>query len=111
MSVHFLLGVKVDSLTNPRTEFSQAFAEVQRVQSLISRMGPFNIFQPHGSYRAGIKKINEFLNPLIEHTLLLTPAELEEKTKSSEGYTFLHAIAGFTRDRKLIRDQILAGSW
>lgn len=101
----------MDSLTNPRAEFSQAFAEVQRVQSLITRMGPFNIFQPRGSYRAGLKKINEFLNPLIEHTLRLTAAELEEKTKPSEGYTFLHAIAGFTRDRKLIRDQILAGSW
>lgn len=97
-------------MTNPRTEFSQAFAEVQRVQSLITRMGPFKILQPRGSYHAGIKKINEFLNPLIECTLLLTPAELEEKTKSSEGYTFLHAIAGFTRDRNLIRDQILAGS-
>lgn len=72
-------------------------------------MGPFKIFQPRGSYHASLKKINEFLNPLIERTLLLTPAELEEKNKSSEGYTFLHAIAGFTRDRELIRDQILAG--
>lgn len=73
-------------------------------------MGPFKILQPRGSYQEGLKKINKFLNPLIEHTLHLTPAELEEKTKSSEGYTFLHAIAGFTQDRKLIRDQILAGS-
>lgn len=73
-------------------------------------MGPFKILQPRGSYHAGLKKINEFLNPLIERTLLLTSAELEEKVKSSEGYTFLHAIAGFTQDRKLIRDQILAGS-
>lgn len=97
-------------MNNSRTEFSQAFAEVQRVQSLITRMGPFKIFQPRRSYQAGIKTINDFLNPLIERTLLLNPAELEEKTKSSEGYTFLHAIAGFTRDRKLIRDQILAGS-
>lgn len=97
-------------MNNPQTEFSEAFVEVQRVQSLISRMGPFKIFQPRGSYHKGLKKINEFLNPLIEQTLRLTPAELEEKTKSSEGYTFLHAIAGFTRDRKVIRDQIVAGS-
>lgn len=73
-------------------------------------MGPFKILQTRGSYHKGLEKINKFLNPLIEYTLLLTPAELEEKNKSSEGYTFLHAIAGFTRDRKLIRDQILAGS-
>ncbi len=106
----FLFACSVDSLSNSQTEFSTAFAEVQRVQSLITRVGPFNIFQPRGTFRAGIKVINKFLDPLIERTLLLTPTELEEQGKSMQGYTFLHAIAGFTRDRKVIRDQLLAGS-
>lgn len=30
------------------------------------------------------------------------------KSKSEEGYTFLHALAGFTRDRQVLRDQLVA---
>lgn len=38
-ATHFLLGRSVDSLTMPEQEFAQAFAEVQRVQSIITRAG------------------------------------------------------------------------
>ena len=55
-----------------------------------------------------MKVVNEFVNPYIERALRLTPEELETKTKSESGYTFLHALAGFTRDRKILRDQLVA---
>jgi cytochrome P450 len=48
------------------------------------------------------------MEPYIERTLRMSPAELESKTKSASGYSFLHALAGFTRDRKVLRDQIIA---
>ena len=67
-----------------------------------------NKFVPRKSFFAGIKVINEFVNPYIEHTLRLSPEELATKTKSEEGYTFLHALASFTRDRKVLRDQLVA---
>lgn len=38
----------------------------------------------------------------------MSPEELATKTKDDKGYTFLHALAGFTRDRKVLRDQIIA---
>ena len=76
---------------------------------MIARLGPFSRLIPRGTFRAGLKVIDEFVNPFIERALLLDPAELEEKTKSSHGYTFLHAVASFTRDRKSIRDQLVAG--
>lgn len=38
----------------------------------------------------------------------MSPSELATKTKSDSGYTFLHALAGFTRDRKVLRDQLVA---
>lgn len=63
---------------------------------------------PRKSFRAGIKVINEFVNPYIEDALRLTPEELSTKTKSEEGYTFLHALAAFTRDRTMLRDQMVA---
>jgi cytochrome P450 len=55
-----------------------------------------------------IAVINEFVTPFIEDTLRLTQDELATKTKSEEGYTFLHALASFTRDRKVLRDQLVA---
>lgn len=69
---------------------------------------PLNKLVPRKSFYACIKVINEFVNPYIEHTLRLSPEELATKTKSGEGYTFLHALASFTRDRKILRDQLVA---
>ncbi|KAF2753809.1 cytochrome P450 [Pseudovirgaria hyperparasitica] len=104
----FLLGHSVDSLDNAQTRFSTAFAEVQRIQSLISRMGPINWMMPRKAYNEHLRTLNEFVNPFIERTLRLSPQEIEEKGKSDDGYTFLHALAGHTRDRKVLRDQLIA---
>jgi cytochrome P450 len=67
-----------------------------------------NPFVPRKSFYKGIKVINEFVTPYIEQALRLSPEELATKTKSEEGYTFLHALASFTRDRKVLRDQLVA---
>ncbi|KAK3906676.1 cytochrome P450 [Staphylotrichum tortipilum] len=104
----FLLGYDVKSLSHPRQEFADAFAEVQRVQSIISRAGPLNTLVPRGTFRKGMKVINSFINQYIERTLRLSPAELAGKSKSDAGYTFLHALAGYTRDRRVLRDQLIA---
>lgn len=104
-----MLGESADALLNPQTRFSKAFVKVQKIQYLISLVGPFNKLIPRRSYNAGLKTINDFIEPIIERALSLDRAELEEKTQSSQGYTFLHALVGFTRDRKVLRDQIVAG--
>ncbi|KAL3952501.1 hypothetical protein ACCO45_012444 [Purpureocillium lilacinum] len=69
---------------------------------------PLSWFVPKGKYKAGIKYIERFIEPFIEKTLHLTPAELEELSKSDRDFTFLHNIALFSRDPKVIRDQIVA---
>lgn len=38
-ATHFLLGHSVGSLEDPKTEFADAFSNVQRVQSIIARLG------------------------------------------------------------------------
>ncbi|CAK7240936.1 MAG: hypothetical protein STHCBS139747_002393 [Sporothrix thermara] len=112
VATDFLLGKDTQSLTIPRQEFAEAFNEVQRIQSLISRTGPANGFIPRGSYNRGLRVIEEFINPFIDRALLLPPNELEKNihdSDESEGrYTFLHALAQFTRDRKVLRDQLMA---
>lgn len=52
--------------------------------------------------------MNDFVNKFIERALRLSPEELASKTKSDQGYTFLHELASFTRDRKVLRDQLVA---
>lgn len=58
------------------------------------------------SYNSGLKIIDKFIAPIIERALSLTPEELASSMQSK--HTFLHALANLTRDRKILRDQILA---
>ena len=51
---------------------------------------------------------NSFVDRFIEEALALSPEELDKKTNHDEGYTFLHAIAGYTRDRQMLRDQLVS---
>lgn len=101
----YLLTKSVGSLDNPQAEFASAFAEVQRVQNLITRSGKFNALIPKGTYWAGLKVINAFVEPFIEQVLRLNVSDLKEKTNQS----FLDALAATgTRDRNAIRDQVIA---
>jgi cytochrome P450 len=60
-----------------------------------------------GFYKS-LKILNDFTYQYVEAALALSPKELEEKSNHDEGYTFLHAIAGHTRDRHLLRDQLVS---
>jgi cytochrome P450 len=55
-----------------------------------------------------IRTINNFVSTFIDQALALSPKELEEKSNHDQGYTFLHAIAGYTRDRDMLRDQLVS---
>lgn len=63
---------------------------------------------PRDSYRKGLVVMDRFIYQFIERALRLTPEELATKTKSEKGYTFLHELAGFTREPKVLRDQLVA---
>lgn len=96
--------------STPRQPFADAFNEVQRVQNILSRAGGLRMLVSRRSFRAGLKTVNEFLNTYIDRTLRLGPEELASKTSKSgvHDYTFLHELASFTRDRQVIRDQLIA---
>lgn len=95
-------------LSTPQQEFAHAFNEVQRTQSIISRAGPMRVIVPKSGFKANIKIMDNFVNLYVERALRLSPEELASKTKSDEGFTFLHELASFTRDRKVLRDQLVA---
>jgi len=104
----FLLGESVDSLHNPEDRFAAAFGEVQRVQSIMARAGPLKKWINRKTFDEGLKTMDAFVQPIIDRTLRLSPEELEKRTKTDEGYTFLHALAAYTRDRTMLRDQLTA---
>ncbi|EOA83553.1 hypothetical protein ACJQWK_00230 [Exserohilum turcicum] len=108
-ATHFLLGHSVGSLEDPKTEFADAFSNVQRVQSIIARLGTLNWLLPrkHMGFYDSLKVINDFVSTFIDTALVLSPEELEKKTSHDEGYTFLHALAAYTRDRDMLRDQLV----
>lgn len=62
---------------------------------------------PRKSFQQGIKTMDKFVNRFIDRALQLSPEELATKTKTAEGFTFLHELASFTRDRKVLRDQLV----
>ncbi|KAK5093538.1 hypothetical protein LTR24_004249 [Lithohypha guttulata] len=105
-STHFLFGHSAGSLMNERTEFAQAFDEVQRIQALDGRAGPLRHFFPKKTFYAGLKTMDRFIEPWISEALSLSQEELDSKLSKTD--TFLHALARRTRDRKVIRDQLVA---
>ena len=98
----------INSYSTPRQKFADSFNEVQRVQSIIARLGPFNKFVPRKSFNEGLKVMDEFINSFVKRAIALSPEDLASKTKTDEGYTFIHELSSFTRDPKILRDQIVA---
>jgi hypothetical protein len=78
--------------------------EIRQKSSDKSR--PANMFIPMSSYHASLRVIDEFVGPFIDQALS-SLSDVKE-THFAEKYTFLHALAEFTRDRKVLRDQIIA---
>ncbi|PSR87051.1 cytochrome P450 alkane hydroxylase [Coniella lustricola] len=108
VTTDFLLGSSVDSLNNPKHEFVGAFTDVQRRQMMHTILYPLRMFIFKGKYTRGIKKLEKFMAPYIAQALALHPEELEKISKSDKSCTFLHQIARYSRDPKVIRDQIMA---
>lgn len=109
VTTDFLLGRSVDSLSHKDGKFANAFNEAQRIQSAIVKFGYWKYLMPRGEFFNHLEEVDKFVNSFVDDVLQISPEELQKTTKSDEGYTFLHALAAdSTRDRKDLRDQIVA---
>ncbi|EEP76197.1 hypothetical protein UREG_01046 [Uncinocarpus reesii 1704] len=102
----YLLGHSVDSLDNPKTTFAEAFQYVLHRQSVLFRAGPISPLMSRKLFHENLKKMDDFMQPFIEQVRALTPEELDHKLSKKD--TFLHALARFTRDPTVLRDQLVA---
>ncbi|KAL4765868.1 cytochrome P450 [Aspergillus foveolatus] len=105
-ATNYLLGHGTDSLQNPETDFAEAFRYVQRRQAQYFRLGVFKFVLSRTEFRRQLKVMDDFIKPYIDRVLAMSPAELDQKLSKSD--TFLHALARFTRDRRTLRDQLVA---
>ncbi|RDW59956.1 hypothetical protein BP6252_13043 [Coleophoma cylindrospora] len=108
VTTDFLLGQSVNSLENPNSGFVQSFVKIQRKQMMLTVLSPIERFVPRKSYYHHIKVLENFIVPFINQTLALSSEELEKVSKSETSFTFLHALANYTRDPRVIRDQIIS---
>lgn len=93
--------------SQPRQQFATAFDEVQRMQTIFVRSRQLSKFISKTSFRASLKVMNDFIHSYVRRTLSLPPSELAQKSQDGRKYTFLHELAGFTRDPTILRDQIV----
>ncbi|KAL4906759.1 hypothetical protein BDW74DRAFT_189928, partial [Aspergillus multicolor] len=100
----FLLGKGINSLVNPQADFALAFADVQRIQTMLTMIGPAQHLYPRGKYNEGLKVINDFVWPFVHDTLSLQAS----RNGSEKSFTFLHVLANYTRNPKTIRDQVVS---
>ncbi|KAL8727770.1 MAG: hypothetical protein Q9166_005825 [cf. Caloplaca sp. 2 TL-2023] len=105
-AIDFLLGRSVGSLGNVDSQFAHAFGEVQRIQNTRQRAGPFQYFVPSKNFWKGLKVMDSFIEPFVQDALKYSLEELNEKEARSIN-TWLQSVAKFTRDRKVIRDQLV----
>lgn len=104
----FLLGECVDSLDDPDHEVAEAMATAQRIQMYIFVLNPIAPLIPKGDYYRSIKKIEEFIEPIIQRAIKLPLEEAEEISENDAQYSLLHSIARVSKDPKVIRDEIMS---
>ncbi|KAF4925171.1 Cytochrome P450 52A13, partial [Colletotrichum viniferum] len=109
VSADFSLGRQINSLTSHQNdEFFDAFERIRHIQSLIERLGPLNFLVPRRQFRQDLETLNDFMKPTIEKAVSITAEELEEMDKTDHGWTLLHACASVSRDKRWLRDEMVA---
>jgi len=104
----FLLGTGFGTLDDESNHFTDAFNRVQKTQSVIMRAGPLGSFIPRKTYNEGIRVVESYIRPSIEHAMLLDKSGdmMFSKNAADERNTLLHALVAYTDNAKDIRDQL-----
>lgn len=73
-----------------------------------SRIGPFwRTYYPR-EFKESIKVLNNFIEPFIERAMGQSRDDIEAKENSGEKVNFTDSLSQFTRDRTVLRDQLVS---
>src|SRR5438552_17584141 len=73
-----------------------------------SRIGPFwRIYYPK-EFKDSMKVLNNFIEPFVERAIGLSAAHIEAKENLGKKVNFTESLSQFTRDRKVLRDQLVS---
>ncbi|OAX82803.1 hypothetical protein ACJ72_02840 [Emergomyces africanus] len=111
-TTEFLLGQSINSLEYPKGDFVDAFEEVQRIQMLITTIGPLHHFYPRNIYKRGIEVIDEFVLPfrdprVIRDQIIAVLLAGRDTTASTLSWTF-YELANYPKVYAKLREEILA---
>lgn len=73
---------------------------------MTDKIRPLQQFVSRKEFDKNIIILNAFVEPFVKQTLEMKQEQLKEKTEKE--YNFLHALAQFTRDPQMLRDQLVA---
>jgi cytochrome P450 len=113
-STEHLFGENIGSLENPKVvqeisdlylvAFAKAFAEIQRIVFLRFRLARLWWAYNPSIYKPAIATLNQFVEPFVERAV---QCHLEQKNSGNEWQNFTEALAEFTTDKKVLRDQLV----
>ncbi|KAJ5629454.1 hypothetical protein N7528_003111 [Penicillium herquei] len=105
-----LFGHSMQSLEHPQDTIKDALHQICSVQMVLTVLGPFHWLYPRYKYNQSIRVLDEFIQTFVDRTLSQS-AEGLQQGPSETSSTFLHSLASFTRDPRIIRDQVLSVLW
>ncbi|KAI5303242.1 Glycoside hydrolase, 38 vacuolar alpha mannosidase [Ascosphaera pollenicola] len=104
-SVDYLVGHDLASIVT-QNAFKEAFDYIKHRLGMFMRAQHFAKFMSHKRYDEELRVINDFARPFIQQTL--STVKVGDGKTLSDGETFIHSLARFTRDPKEIRDQLVS---
>ncbi|KAH6980566.1 cytochrome P450 [Ilyonectria destructans] len=107
-----LLGNDAESLRHQSQEFADAFDETQRLQNALVRATKLRPYIPKGYFWFNLRIVDDFVNRYVDRALQVCQADpgrvADKADQDGERFSFLDALASRTKDRKVLRDQIVS---
>ena len=113
VTTDFMFGKSIESLSKQESfqaGLMQAFKDAQLGAEMRFRLGRFAKFVPLQKFHKAVKKVHAYMDIHVERAIEhrnLQKQSLDNQTPREERYIFLDELSKVTRDRKVLRDELL----
>jgi cytochrome P450 len=71
-------------------------------------MGPLHRFYYPQEFKDALNGLNDFIEPFVLTAIAQSQDDIEDKERSGENVNFTDSLSQFTKDRKMLRDQLVS---